>query len=86
MCCTKGIRFGLKTGTDFDNYGLKSGLVIKETMRAAQYEERITLKDFAWNIARCHILLNDADFMWARLEVANLVQPLEAKFENGYGF
>ena len=34
-------RFGLKTGIDFDNYGLKSGLVFKDTTTAAQYGERI---------------------------------------------
>ena len=36
--------FGLKTGMNFDNYGLKSGLVFKETTRAAQYSDKIRLK------------------------------------------
>ena len=27
-------RFGLKTGIDFDHYGLKLGMVFKRTMRA----------------------------------------------------
>ena len=27
-------RFGLKTGVDFDHYGLKSGVVFKGTTRA----------------------------------------------------
>ena len=29
-------RFGLKTGIDFDHYGLKSGMVFKGTRRAYQ--------------------------------------------------
>ena len=29
-----GIRFGEKTGIDFDHYGLKSGMVSKETTGA----------------------------------------------------
>ena len=37
-------RFSLKTGIDFDNYGLKSGLVFKETTRAAQHGDSIRLK------------------------------------------
>ena len=40
-------RFGLKMGIDFDNYGLKSGLVFKETKKAAQYGDRIRLRIFA---------------------------------------
>ena len=38
--------FGLKTGIDFDNYGLKSGLVFKKkkTTRVSQYGDRIRLK------------------------------------------
>ena len=38
MCRPKGYgflsRFGLKTGIDFDHYGLKSGMVFKGTTRA----------------------------------------------------
>ena len=33
--------FGLKTGIDFDHYGLKSGTVFKGTMRAYNINERI---------------------------------------------
>ena len=36
VCRFKGFlgRFGLKTGIDFDHYGLKSGMVFKGTTRA----------------------------------------------------
>ena len=37
MCRLKGTflsRFGLKTGIDFDHYGLNSGMVFKGTERA----------------------------------------------------
>lgn len=60
--------FGLKPGMDFYNYGLKSGLVFKETMRVAQNGGRIRLKNFASSNVWSHtdVPLNDVNFMWAR--------------------
>ena len=79
-------RFVLKTGTDFDHYGLKSGMVIKGTMGAYK---RICLFNSKWIVEKEKypkfiILAEFYQFLSSLLMRSSIT--IQQRSENGYGF